>query len=179
MSQLTAIWVLIVLAFIFANLPFLLQRPLLFLPWPQMAKEPLPARQRWALFIVFSAVLGGLTVGVFHWLSQQFFTSSWMLLLTTVGLLAGGAVLFSIPGWVNGKREIKKSLFDRFIELTVLFILVGLLGIAFEASMGNVFPQQWEFYVITYSLFLVFGYPGFVLRYLLKRRRVLVDTKTV
>lgn len=178
MSQTTAIWVLIILAFIFANLPFLLQRPLLFLPWTQQAKDPLPGWQRWGLFLVFSAVLVALAVGVFHWLSQQFFTSSLTLLLTTVGLLAAGAVLFYIPGWVNAKRGIHKSLLDRFIELTVLFFLVGLLGIAFEASMGNVFPQGWEFYVINYCLFLVLGYPGFVLRYLLKRRRVLVPTKT-
>lgn len=178
MSQTTANWVLIILAFIFANLPFLLQRPLLFLPWAQKAKQPRPAWQRWGLFIVFSALLLGLAVGAFQWLSQQFFTSSLTLLLTTVSLLVVGAVLFYIPGWVNANRGIHKSLMDRFIELTVLFFLVGLLGVAFEASMGNVFPQGWEFYAITYSLFLVLGYPGFVLRYLLKRRRVLVPTKT-
>src|SRR5690625_3001398 len=178
MSQTTAIWVLIVLALIFANLPFVLQRPLLFLPWPQKAEQPRPALQRWALFIVFSALLGGLAVGAYVWLSQQFFSSSMSVLLTTLSLLLIGAVLFYIPGWLNAGRGIHKSLFDRFIELTVLYGLVGLLGTAFEAGIGNVFPQEWEFYAITYSLFLVLGYPSFVMRYLLKRRRVRSEEHT-
>lgn len=174
MSQTTAIWVLIVLALVFANLPFVLQRPLLFLPWSQKAKQPRSAPQRWLHFIAFSILIGGLAIGAYAWLSQQFFSSTLSLLLTTVSLLLIGAILFYIPGWVNGGRGIQKSLFDRFIELTILYGLVGLLGVAFEAGIGNVFPQGWEFYVITYSLFLVLGYPSFVMRYLLKRRRVLV-----
>ncbi len=174
MSQTTAIWVLIVLALVCANLPFVLQRPLLFLPWSQKAERARPLWQRWALFIMFSALMGGLAIGAYVWLSQQFFSNSLSLLLTTVSLLLIGTVLFYIPGWFNANRGIHKSLLDRFIELTVLYVLVILLGTAFEAGIGNVFPQQWEFYAITYSLFLVLGYPGFVMRYLLKRRRVLV-----
>src|SRR5690625_6994950 len=133
MSHTTAIWVLIVLALIFANLPFVVPRALLFLPWPQKAEQPRPALQRWALFIVFSALLGGLAVGAYVWLSQQFFSSSMSVLLTTLSLLLIGAVLFYIPGWLNAGRGIH-SLFDRFIELTVLYGLVGLLGTAFEAG---------------------------------------------
>lgn len=176
MSQNIAIWVLIILAFVLANLPFFLQRPLLFLPWAQQAQSPRSAGQRWFLFIVFSFILGGLAWGAYYWLSQQLFFSLTTLMLTTGGVLIVGAVLFFIPGWVNSGLGLKKSLFDRFIELTVLYVLVGLLGIAFEASLGNVYPQQWQFYIITYSLFLVLGYPGFVVRYLLKRRRVLVPS---
>src|SRR5690625_7027520 len=91
-------------------------------------------------------------------------------LLTTLSLLLIGAVLFYIPGWLNAGRGIHKSLFDRFIELTVLYGLVGLLGTAFEAGIGNVFPQEWEVYAITYSLFLVLGYPSFVMGFFLVRR---------
>lgn len=174
MSQTTAIWVLIVLSLVFANLPFVLQRPLLFLPWAQKAEQPRSLWQRWALFLFFGALITVLAVGAHVWLSQQFFSSTLSLLLATVSLLVVGAVLFYIPGWLNRGRGIHKSLFDRFIELTVLYVLAGLLGTAFEAGIGNVYPQQWEFYAITYSLFLVLGYPGFVMRYLLKRRRVLV-----
>jgi|SRR5690625_4840578 len=174
MSETLAIWVLIFLAFIFANLPFMVQRPLLFLPWAQKAEKPRPVIQRWALFLLFSGLIAVLAIVGFQWLSQQFFVSSWSLLITTVGLIIVGGIIFYVPGLVNASRGIQKSLLDRLIELTVLYFLIGLLGIAFEASLGNVFPQQWEFYVITYSLFLVLGYPGFVLRYLLKRRRVLV-----
>src|SRR5690625_418422 len=176
MSQTAAIWVLIVLAFVLANLPFYLQRSILFFPWPQQAEQPRPAWQRWLLFIGFSLLLGALAVGAYLWLSQQFFSSSLRLLAATLGVLVVGGGLFYIPGRVNADRGLHKGLFDRFIELTVLYFLVGILGVAFEASLGNVYPQGWEFYAITYSLFLVLGYPGFVLRYLLKRRRILVSS---
>src|SRR5690625_667679 len=176
MSQNVAIWVLIILVLILATLPFYLQTPLLFLPWAPRAEQSRPAGPRWLFFIAFSFIFGGLAWGAYQWLSQQLFFSTVTLMLTTGSLLLIGAVLFYIPGWVNAGRGIEKSLFDRFIELTVLYVLVGLLGVAFEAGLGNVYPQQWEFYVITYSLFLVLGYPGFVIRYLLKRRRVLVSS---
>jgi hypothetical protein len=35
--------------------------------------------------------------------------------------------------------------------------------------IGNSFNQRWEFYVTALSLFVVLAFPGFVLRYLLKR----------
>src|SRR5690625_4121539 len=176
MSQTAAIWVLIVLAFVLANLPFYLQRSILFFPWPQPAEQPSPAWQWWPLSLGASLLSAALSAWAYLWLSQQFFSSSLALLAARRGvrLLAGG--LFYIPGRFNADRGLHKSLFDRFIELTVLYFLVGILGVAFEASLGNVYPQGWEFYAITYSLFLVLGYPGFVLRYLLKRRRVLVSS---
>ncbi|CFO08103.1 membrane protein [Bordetella pertussis] len=55
--------------------------------------------------------------------------------------------------------------------MLVWYAVVGLLGFAFEAQLGNRFAQAWEFYAITFSLFLVLGYPGFVYRYLYKKRR--------
>jgi len=39
-----------------------------------------------------------------------------------------------------------------------------------ESRIGNVFPQTWEFYAITACMFVVLAFPGFVLRYLRKRR---------
>jgi hypothetical protein len=39
-----------------------------------------------------------------------------------------------------------------------------------ESRIGGVFAQNWEFYAITGCLFLVLAFPGFVLRYLRKRR---------
>ena len=55
------------------------------------------------------------------------------------------------------------------LELFVLYLLVGGVGIAFEGLLGNVFKQRWEFYTITFSLFVVMAFPGFVFRYLLRR----------
>jgi hypothetical protein len=39
-----------------------------------------------------------------------------------------------------------------------------------EARAGNVFVQGWQFYAVTFSLFLVFAFPGFTVRYLVKHR---------
>ena len=58
----------------------------------------------------------------------------------------------------------------RLFELIVLYFVVGLLAWALEARIGNVFPQTWEFYAITGCMFIVLAFPGFVMRYLRKRR---------
>lgn len=63
-----------------------------------------------------------------------------------------------------------KSFFARLLELLVLYFIVGALAYALESSIGNVFAQGWEFYAITGCLFVVLAFPGFVLRYLRKRR---------
>ena len=63
-----------------------------------------------------------------------------------------------------------KPFFVRLLELLVLYFIVGALAYALEAGIGNVFAQGWEFYAITGCLFLVLAFPGFVLRYLRKRR---------
>jgi hypothetical protein len=57
----------------------------------------------------------------------------------------------------------------RVIELIVLYALIGAVGFTFERMIGNVFVQRWEFYATTFTLFVVMAFPGFVLRYLLKR----------
>ena len=63
-----------------------------------------------------------------------------------------------------------KSFFARLLELLVLYFIVGALAYALESGIGNVFAQGWEFYAITGCLFVVLAFPGFVLRYLRKRR---------
>lgn len=62
-----------------------------------------------------------------------------------------------------------KSFFVRVLELLVLYGLVGLLAYVFESTIGNPFTQRWEFYAITFSLFVVLAFPGFVVRYLFRR----------
>ncbi len=39
-----------------------------------------------------------------------------------------------------------------------------------EARLGQRAPQGWEFYAITAALFLTFAFPGFVYRYLYRRK---------
>ena len=63
-----------------------------------------------------------------------------------------------------------KSLPLRLLELIVLYFVVGFLARMLESRIGGVFAQNWEFYAITGCLFLVLAFPGFVLRYLRKRR---------
>jgi hypothetical protein len=58
----------------------------------------------------------------------------------------------------------------RLLELFVLYFVVGGLALMLESRIGNVFAQTWEFYAITGCMFVVLAFPGFVLRYLRKRR---------
>ena len=58
----------------------------------------------------------------------------------------------------------------RLVELIALYFIVGLLAWALESRIGNVFAQTWEFYAITGCMFIVLAFPGFVVRYLRKRR---------
>lgn len=63
-----------------------------------------------------------------------------------------------------------KPVWVRLVELLFLYLLVGLIARLLESRIGSAFSQGWEFYVITLCLFLVFAYPGYVLRYMRKRR---------
>lgn len=54
------------------------------------------------------------------------------------------------------------------LELVVMYVVAGLLGFAFERALSNPFTLGWSFYAITFCVFLVLGFPGFVYRYLLK-----------
>jgi hypothetical protein len=68
----------------------------------------------------------------------------------------------------GGRRT--KHVAVRLLELLVLYFIVGALAWALESRIGNVFAQGWEFYAITGCMFVVLAFPGFVLRYLRKRR---------
>ena len=71
--------------------------------------------------------------------------------------------------WQPKRLLTQKFFWLRALELLILYLLVGTLGGAFERLIGNVFSQRWEFYAITFSLFVVMAFPGFVYRYLLRR----------
>ena len=67
-------------------------------------------------------------------------------------------------------RRSPKTLGMRLGELVVMYLLVGGLGLALEQSAGQIAPQGWEFYATTGALFLTLAFPGFVYRYLFRRR---------
>ena len=64
-----------------------------------------------------------------------------------------------------------KPLALRLAELVLLYFLAGGLGLLLERRAGQIAPQGWEFYAITGALFITFAFPGFIWRYLWKRKR--------
>ncbi|GAB3442266.1 DUF2818 family protein [Massilia solisilvae] len=77
--------------------------------------------------------------------------------------------VFGLLPWKAGQGRTKPFIV-RLLELIVLYFVVGLLARGLESRIGNVFVQTWEFYAITACMFVVLAFPGFVLRYLRKRR---------
>lgn len=176
MEQSPAIWLIIVLSLITANLPFIIKRPLLVLPWAQKGEPARPLMLRLLEFLVFFALLYGVA-----WLGYEVIStslvvySSAMSIAAFYGKLAAYVVVLGVlmfyPAWRSRRYDINKSFIVRLIELFVLFLAVGVLAFALELNLGNRFEQTWEFYAINGSLFLVLGYPGFVFRYLMKRSK--------
>jgi hypothetical protein len=59
-----------------------------------------------------------------------------------------------------------KSAWLRLLELVIFYFVSLLIAIAAEIQFsGEVFPQQWEFFVTTFSAFLVLAVPGVIYRY--------------
>lgn len=176
MSQDLAIWILILLAWLTATLPFAVERPFVALPWAQQGEPERPIWLRWLESLAFFILLAAIGRLGLIWISESLVISGDMgsaaaflgKLALIVGLLAA---LLAYPGWRARGHAVRKSFFARLIELLVFYGLVGALGVAFEALIGNVFPQGWEFYAITLSLYMVLAYPGFVYRYLLRRKK--------
>lgn len=63
-----------------------------------------------------------------------------------------------------------KHLGWRLLELALLYFAVGGIGILLEKKGGDIHAQSWEFYAVTASLFLVLGFPGFIYRYLWRKK---------
>jgi hypothetical protein len=73
--------------------------------------------------------------------------------------------LFYIIPLKNNIKNLAWSLF----ELTILYIMMGGFGFYAEYSIfGQISAQGWEFYTVTFSLFLVFAFPGFIYKILWK-----------
>lgn len=62
----------------------------------------------------------------------------------------------------------QKSLWFRFFELLLMYLMVGGFAKGLEYYFGQNNPQTWAFYVVTIALFVIFSFPGFVYRYLLR-----------
>jgi uncharacterized membrane protein len=67
-------------------------------------------------------------------------------------------------------KAASKNFAWRLLELVTMFFIVGGIAWLLESKQGDVHKQNWEFYAVNASLFVVFAYPGFVYRYLWRRR---------
>jgi hypothetical protein len=92
----------------------------------------------------------------------------WLVLLAA--LLAANLPFINERLFVVGPKRSPKVLPWRLLELLLLGLAVLGLGMALEARIGQRHPQGWEFYAATACLFVTFAFPGFVWRYLRRRR---------
>jgi len=96
--------------------------------------------------------------------------SSWLLIAVALAAANLPYVNESLFGVIPLKTASgKKHGWTRVLEMIVLYFVTGAVAYALEARIGNVFGQVKEFYMITVPLFVVLGFPGFVLRYLRKQ----------
>ncbi len=73
-------------------------------------------------------------------------------------------LLFVIP------LKYQKNIAWHLLELVMLYFMVGGAGMLLELKVAPLHSQNWEFYVVTGCLFLVFAFPGFTYRYLWRKR---------
>lgn len=92
-----------------------------------------------------------------------------VVLILLLALLAANLPFLSERWFLIWKRA-SKPFVIRLIELVVFYFVIGLLARAVEGRLGAVHRQDWQFYAVTGALFLVFAYPGFVFRYLWRKR---------
>ncbi|TSE21467.1 hypothetical protein Talka_00142 [Tepidimonas alkaliphilus] len=91
--------------------------------------------------------------------------------LVIVLALVGANLPFINQRWlaVLPARGGVKPLWGRLLELALFYFLVGAVALALEAHLGQIYPQRWEFYAVTASMFATLAFPGFVWRYLVRR----------
>lgn len=96
--------------------------------------------------------------------------------MTQITILLLAFVAANLP-WFTDKlfyvaplRVGRKNLAWCLLELVVLYFAVGLIAAYAESkTYGQVSPQAWEFYAVTFSLFLVFAFPGFIYKILWRK----------
>ncbi len=96
--------------------------------------------------------------------------------MTTLVLLLLAFLVANLPWFTNRLfyvvplKHQPKALGWCVLELVMLYFVMGAVAFYTERStMGQVFNQNWEFYAVTASLFIVFAFPGFVYKYFWQR----------
>jgi len=96
------------------------------------------------------------------------FSTSLLLILAFIA--ANLPFLFERIFFVVKPKADGKNVAWRLLELVVLFFVIGGIAMLLEGKLGDIHKQNWEFYAVNAALFVVFAYPGFVYRYLWRRR---------
>ncbi len=74
--------------------------------------------------------------------------------------------------FVVAPRAGEKAFGWRLLEAVTGYFIVGAIAKALESrAYGSVYPQDWQFYAITFCLFIVLAFPGFLVRYLWRQRK--------
>lgn len=64
----------------------------------------------------------------------------------------------------------QKNLAWCLFELIILYLTIGAISqYAEHVVYGQIAKQAWEFYAVTFSLFLVFAFPGFIYKILWRK----------
>lgn len=155
----SSVWLIIVLAFILATIPFLTERMFAFVP-ARLSGEP----ERFGGYYQLRAGLSYVVIVLAAYLMSM--------PLHSVVLKALGFGLFvfilALPSVLVSPHIKVKNLAVRLFELLAMYFLVGSIGFMVESFYANSVPQQWQFYAISLSLFVILAFPGFVWRHLMK-----------
>jgi len=91
-----------------------------------------------------------------------------ILILVTI-IMANVPWMFSEFLFVKKFPSDKKPFSWAVFEVVILyFVTGGILLLAEFKMIGHIQPQAWEFYAVTFFLFLVFSFPGFIFKTLWK-----------
>jgi len=90
--------------------------------------------------------------------------SVWLVIVLAV---LGANLPFLNDRWLGVvPRKTPKTLGVRLLEMLLVYLLIGGVALFLEHSSGQIYPQRWEFYATTATLFVTLAFPGFVFRHL-------------
>ena len=95
--------------------------------------------------------------------------------MSAIWVILAGLVLATLP--MLGDRSVfaiplvksSKSAWVRVLEFVIAYAIWILVGRLLEVQVGQVNKQGWQFYVVTFLLFIVAAFPAFAWRYLWRR----------
>lgn len=94
--------------------------------------------------------------------------TQWILILITI-IMANVPWIFNDFLFIKKFHSHKKPFPWALLEVVILYFVTGGIALFTELKIvGHIQPQAWEFYAVTFFLFLVFSFPGFIFKTLWK-----------